>query len=106
MPNKPADFTPFYLKVFHLIEEKNNNEFANKLADSQLQAYANGCISDKIKIARKQGHSDWWKESETPIECLRELLAIHVAKGDMVDVAIFAMMIHARECAAYEESRE
>ena len=49
----------------------------------------------KLHAKRLQGYSGW--NSQCSIERLRELFAEHLAKGDMVDIANFAMMIWNRE---------
>jgi len=103
---QPEDYSPFDILSIHQIERKKDNEFANQIADSQLADYANSTIREKIKKARKQGHKNWWKNEETPIAKLKEQLKEHVEKGDWVDVAIFAIMIQARECAWWDANNK
>lgn len=52
----------------------------------------------KAKLAKKRddGRGGWDNPDECSIAFLSELLRDHVAKGDPVDVANFAMMIHQR----------
>ena len=47
----------------------------------------------KLMKSRKKGKGGWWTE-ECPVEYLEALLAENLEKGDMVDVAILAGMIH------------
>lgn len=54
-------------------------------------------MRDKLKRKRKQGRGGWDNPAECPIETLERMLAEHVAKGDPVDIANFAMMIWNRK---------
>lgn len=48
-----------------------------------------------IRAQQKRGHFTEWKYDEWKEECQRELLR-HVAKGDPLDVAAYAMFCWAR----------
>lgn len=51
----------------------------------------------KLTQKRKEGRGGWQFPDECPIEDLRTMLKEHIAKGDSVDIANFAMMIWNRE---------
>lgn len=52
----------------------------------------------KAKLAQKraEGYGGWDDPEQCPVERLAELLHKHVSKGDPIDVANFAMMLHCR----------
>lgn len=56
----------------------------------------------KAKLAEKRsaGRSGWNDPDETPVEDLARMFVGHLAKGDMVDIGNFAMMLHHREGGA------
>ena len=68
------------------------------------------CMSDEAALAcfvhaqqvklyrkRRQGYGGWDDETKCSVADLRRLLTEHIEKGDMVDIANFAMMIWNRE---------
>lgn len=66
--------------------------YDNNGVDSMAQAMR-ARLSDK----RLQGFYGWWNKEQCSIEQLRGLLMEAVAKGKMVDIANFAMMVYCRE---------
>ena len=50
----------------------------------------------KLEKKRRAGSSGWHRPSDCSVDKLADLLVDHVARGDVVDVANFAMMLHAR----------
>ena len=50
----------------------------------------------KLKKKREDGRTGWWDKDFCSNEYLSKLLREHVDKGDPVDVANFAMMLHQR----------
>ncbi|NTF87537.1 hypothetical protein G6L46_10415 [Agrobacterium rhizogenes] len=53
-------------------------------------------MKGKLAKKRDEGRSGWDDPDQCSVEFLSKLLREHVAKGDPVDVANFAMMIHQR----------
>ena len=51
----------------------------------------------KLTRKRQEGRGGWQFPDECPLEDLRTMLKEHIAKGDPVDIANFAMMIWNRE---------
>jgi hypothetical protein len=68
---------------------------AAEFDDGAVDAFA---VDMKAKLARKraQGRGGWHDPERCTVGELSEMLAEHVDKGDPLDVAIFAMMIHHR----------
>lgn len=54
-------------------------------------------MNDKLEQKRAEGRGGWHDPKRCTISELRKMLAEHVEKGDMVDIANFAMMIWSRE---------
>lgn len=54
-------------------------------------------MKNKLAAARDKGRGGWDDPEQCTVEHLAKLLVDHVAKGDPVDVANFAMMLHQRE---------
>lgn len=53
-------------------------------------------LKEKLARARGKGRSGWEDPRQCSVEWLQELLVEHLAKGDLVDVANFCMMLHQR----------
>lgn len=53
-------------------------------------------MKDKLSLKRKDGLGGWEDKAQCSNEHLSRLLRSHVDKGDPVDVANLAMMIHQR----------
>jgi len=58
---------------------------------------------EKLSIKRLQGRGGWSDPEVCSISDLHAMLLNHVKKGDMVDIANFAMMIWNREQSDKEE---
>lgn len=56
----------------------------------------------KMAASRAKGRSGWNDELQCTMGTLARMLVEHVSKGDPVDIANFAMMLHQREAAAVE----
>lgn len=54
-------------------------------------------MREKMRLSREKGRSGWDDPDRCSVEHLAELLVSHLAKGDSVDIANFAMMLHQRE---------
>lgn len=65
--------------------------------DRRALAIFGGAMRDRMEEKRAQGRGGWWDKNQCSVEYLRELFMQAVAKGNMVDVANFAMMIFVRE---------
>ncbi|WP_375058368.1 hypothetical protein [Zobellella sp. DQSA1] len=63
--------------------------------DMAVDAFA-GAMKDKLAASRSKGRSGWDDPEQCSVEYLANLLVEHVAKGDPVDVANLAMMLHQR----------
>ena len=100
---KPEDYAPFHLEAFYRLERDKGSDFANATIDSALVTYTRDTMTNKLKHAAKQGHKNWWKKEDCSIDDLKELHAKHVDKGEFLDAGIFAMFIHARQCAEFLE---
>lgn len=68
-----------------------------RLVDDRALRHFAVAMSTKLDKKRQEGRSGWHDPAQCTIESLRELLRSHVEKGDMVDIANFAMMIWHRE---------
>ena len=62
------------------------------------QAVENFAYAMRVKLAAKrlEGRGGWENKEECSAEYLSQLLREHVEKGDPIDVANFAMMLHQR----------
>lgn len=69
----------------------------NALADATGVERFSIAMSNKLDAKRKEGRGGWNNPHECTRESLYMMLADHVRKGDMVDIANFAMMIWNRE---------
>jgi len=58
----------------------------------------------KLAVARAKGRGGWDDPAQCTVDHLSNLLHSHVAKGDPVDVANFAMMLHQRGSGIKEQS--
>lgn len=56
----------------------------------------------KMAVSSAKGRSGWNDEAQCTMETLARMLLDHVRKGDPVDIANFAMMLHQREASAIE----
>lgn len=63
--------------------------------DVAVEAFAK-VMSDKLASKRALGYGGWDDKNKCSSEQLSQLLREHVEKGDPVDVANFAMMLHQR----------
>lgn len=52
---------------------------------------------EKLADKRAEGYCGWNEPGECSVDRLKEMLSEHLPKGDMVDVANFAMMIWNRQ---------
>lgn len=68
-----------------------------KIHDEQGVSDFTDAMLEKMSRKRDQGCGGWWDENQCTIEHLRGLFMAAVAKGDMIDIANFAMMIYYRE---------
>ncbi len=59
-------------------------------------------MKHKMAVSRDKGRSGWDNEAQCSIPGLAKLLVEHISKGDPVDIANFAMMLHQREAWAVE----
>lgn len=53
-------------------------------------------MKEKLALARAKGRGGWNDPAQCSVERLATMLVEHIAKGDPVDVANFAMMLHQR----------
>lgn len=63
--------------------------------DVAVQAFA-GAMKAKMARKRNEGRGGWQDKGQCSAEWLSELLRGHIGKGDPVDVANLAMMLHQR----------
>lgn len=63
--------------------------------DLAVEAFAK-VMKEKLALSREKGRHGWNDKERCPTGVLQQLLAEHLKKGDPIDVANFAMMIHAR----------
>lgn len=68
---------------------------SKKIDEDALKKF-NTLMRDKLSISRLKGKHGWHDENVCSIEFLVKSLVEHLAKGDMVDVANFAMFINQR----------
>ena len=64
--------------------------FAQQSDDDAIDTFANA-MRDKMALGRAEGREAW---QTCPVDVLWHRLREHVEKGDPVDVATLAMMIH------------
>lgn len=65
-------------------------------ADDQAVDFFAQIMKTKLTLCRAKGRSGWDDPAHCAVEHLVELLLTAVEKGDPIDIANFAMMIHAR----------
>jgi len=53
-------------------------------------------MREKLKLKREQGEEGWNIPSKCSIDRLTSLFRLSLVKGDLVDIANFAMMLHQR----------
>ena len=88
------------MTTIQLILHKLDSDFwgnTDEYADTILVNDFTTRMSAKLSCQREEGYGGWWDNSVCSIESLKKSLVEHIEKGDMVDVANFAAMIHARE---------
>jgi hypothetical protein len=75
-----------------------NEKIETKIAHPDDLAVDRFAAAMKAKLAQKraEGRGGWDRKDECSAEFLAELLRRHVEKGDPVDVANLAMMLHQR----------
>ena len=54
-------------------------------------------MREKLKHARENGRQGWHASNVCNLEELARMFYEHVEKGDLVDIANFAMFLHQRE---------
>jgi hypothetical protein len=65
-------------------------------ASKQLIEQLAAALARKLREAEvKYGYRDDWARDDWEAECRRQLMA-HLAKGDPLDVALYASFMHAR----------
>jgi hypothetical protein len=78
-------------------EQRRNapKEAARKIDEDGVDNFA---VAMKAKLAKKRddGRGGWQDKEQCSAEFLSQLLREHVEKGDPVDVANLAMMLHQR----------
>lgn len=84
----PTDGKPDVYRFASLFSEAEIDEMA-------LEAFT-AAMRDKLARKRDEGRSGWHDKADCTNEHLSDLLRRHVEKGDPVDVANLAMMIHQR----------
>jgi hypothetical protein len=71
-------------------DERTEGDHDDEALETFIEAMA-----AKLAKKREEGRGGWWRPECDP-DHLRKLLREHVDKGDPVDVANIAMMLHAR----------
>lgn len=69
--------------------------------DAAIDRFA-ATMKAKMAASRAKGRSGWDDPAQCPVEKLAAMLCQHVEKGDPVDIANFAMMIHERQGSAID----
>lgn len=64
--------------------------------DTQAVYRCADAMADKMRESRIKGRSGWDNKEQCSAQYLSDLLRSHVEKGDPIDVANFAMMLHQR----------
>jgi len=67
------------------------------LADQRGVLNFSGAMLEKLHDKRNEGRGGWHDQYECTMKDLKQMLKEHIKKGDMVDIANFAMMIWNRE---------
>lgn len=65
--------------------------------DDQAVDLLAAAMKAKLAIQRARGYGGWDEPKRCPVERLAGMLVDHIAKGDPVDVANFAMMLFCRD---------
>lgn len=63
--------------------------------DAAVDRFA-AAMKAKLAASRAKGRSGWDNQEQCTVAHLARLLVVHIPKGDPVDVANFAMMLHQR----------
>lgn len=71
--------------------------------DAAVDRFA-AAMKHKLAVSRDKGRTGWDDESQCTMGTLANMLVEHIAKGDQVDIANFAMMLHQREAATFEHN--
>jgi hypothetical protein len=74
----------------------------DRMERALVQAFADE-MDMKLKSARRKGRDGWDNPKECTVDQLKEMMMKHIEKGDMRDVANFAMFIHYRIQGINEE---
>lgn len=83
-------FVEYMLNKF---KEEGESERNNYVCS---QHFASDACQKMHRAYTEKGRRGWWNKNECDIEDLKRYMLIHMKKGDMRDVANFAMMIHWR----------
>lgn len=78
-----------------------NHERVDRRGVNNLSA----AMRKKLRRKRAEGRSGWHDPDQCSVKRLKLMLRAHLNKGDMVDVANFAMMIYNREHCMKKEPR-
>lgn len=84
-----------------LVEQHEAQEPVRHPDDLAVDRFA-VAMKAKMAASRAKGRGGWDDESQCTMGTLAKMLVEHMAKGDPIDIAIFAMMLHQREAAAME----
>lgn len=71
-----------------VVEQHTDDAAVNRFAEA---------MKAKLVVARDKGRGGWDDPAQCTVEYLAKLLVDHIAKGDPIDVANFAMMLHQRQ---------
>lgn len=71
-----------------VVEQHTDDAAVNRFAEA---------MKAKLAVARDKGRGGWDDPAQCTVEYLAKLLVDHIAKGDPIDVANFAMMLHQRQ---------
>jgi len=69
--------------------------------DAAVDRFATA-MKEKLAVSRAKGRGGWDDPAQCTVEKLAAMLCQHVGKGDPVDIANFAMMIHQRGGSAID----
>lgn len=78
------------------LDDRNNQESGPGVDNIAVTGFTD-LMRSKMRASRAKGRYGWWDRGICTIDDLKTMLANHIEKGDMVDVANIAMMIHYRE---------
>jgi len=90
------DFNHFEPSLDQSVDPETPHNFEPHSDDLAVDRFA---VAMKAKLAKKraEGRSGWDDPRQCSCEFLAELLLDHIPKGDPVDIANLAMMLHQRE---------